>query len=103
MSPVLELTSNLIRRASLTPNDAGCQPLLAERLARAGFAIEHLRYGGVDNLFATHGPGDPVLVFLGHTAIVPPGPLDAWTSPPFEPTIRDGRLYGRGAADMKSG
>jgi len=103
VSPVVELTSELIRRASLTPADAGCQPLIAERLARAGFAIERLRYGDVDNLFATHGAGDPVLVFLGHTDIVPPGPLDAWTSAPFEPAIRDGRLYGRGAADMKSG
>ena len=103
MSPVVELTSELIRRASLTPADAGCQPLIAERLARAGFAIERLRYGDVDNLFATHGAGDPVLVFLGHTDIVPPGPLDAWTSAPFEPAIRGGRLYGRGAADMKSG
>lgn len=103
MSPILDLTADLIRRASLTPDDAGCQPLLAGRLARAGFAIEHLRYGDVDNLFATHGSGDPVLVFLGHTDVVPPGPLDAWTSPPFEPALRDGRLYGRGAADMKSG
>jgi len=103
VSPVVELTSELIRRASLTPADAGCQALIAERLARAGFAIERLRYGDVDNLFATHGAGDPVLVFLGHTDVVPPGPLDAWTSAPFEPAIRGGRLYGRGAADMKSG
>jgi succinyl-diaminopimelate desuccinylase len=103
MSAIVDLTSDLIRRASLTPDDAGCQPLIAERLTRAGFAIEHLRYGDVDNLFATHGAGDPVLVFLGHTDVVPPGPLDAWTSPPFDPTVRDGRLYGRGAADMKSG
>ncbi len=92
MSPVVELTSVLIRRASLTPDDAGCQRLLAERLARAGFAIEHLRYGDVDNLFATHGPGDTVLVFLDHTDVVPSGPLDAWTSPPFAPTLRGGRL-----------
>ena len=103
MSPILDLTADLIRRASLTPDDAGCQPLIAERLAGAGFAIERLRYGEVDNLFATHGACDPVLVFLGHTDVVPPGPLDAWTSPPFEPTLRYGRLYGRGAADMKSG
>jgi succinyl-diaminopimelate desuccinylase len=103
MSSIFDLTSELIRRASLTPDDAGCQPLIAARLERAGFAIEHLRYGDVDNLFATHGTGDPVLVFLGHTDVVPPGPLEAWASAPFEPTVRDGRLYGRGAADMKSG
>ena len=103
MSEILDLTCNLIRRTSLTPDDAGCQPLLAERLQRAGFKIEHLRYNDVDNLWATHGSGAPVLVFLGHTDVVPPGPLEQWTSPPFEPTLRDGRLYGRGAADMKSG
>ena len=103
MSPVVELTSDLVRRASVTPDDAGCQPLIASRLANAGFTIERLRYEDVDNLWATHGSGAPVLVFLGHTDVVPPGPLERWTSPPFEPTIRDGRLYGRGAADMKSG
>ena len=103
MTAILELTSELIRRASVTPDDAGCQVLIAERLARAGFAIERLRYGAVDNLWATHGSGDPVLVFLGHTDVVPSGPEADWSSPPFIPTIRDGRLYGRGAADMKSG
>jgi succinyl-diaminopimelate desuccinylase len=103
MSSVVDLTSDLIRRASVTPGDAGCQPLLASRLANAGFMIERLRYEDVDNLWATHGTGAPVLVFLGHTDVVPPGPLERWTSPPFEPTIRDGRLYGRGSADMKSG
>lgn len=103
MSAILDLTIDLVRRASLTPDDQGCQPLIAERLSRVGFTIEHLRYGDVDNLWATHGSGAPVLVFLGHTDVVPPGPLDQWTSPPFEPTIRDGKLYGRGTADMKSG
>ncbi len=102
MSEILDLTIDLVRRPSVTPDDQGCQKLLADRLARAGFTIEHLRYGEVDNLWATHGGGAPVLVFLGHTDVVPTGPLEKWTSPPFEPTIRDGRLYGRGAADMKS-
>ncbi|HEY0181100.1 MAG TPA: succinyl-diaminopimelate desuccinylase [Dokdonella sp.] len=101
MNPVLDLTCELIRRASVTPDDAGCQALLAARLARAGFALETMRHGEVDNLWAAHGSGAPVLVFLGHTDVVPSGPPSAWTSPPFEPTIRDGRLYGRGAADMK--
>ncbi|HET7299899.1 MAG TPA: succinyl-diaminopimelate desuccinylase [Oleiagrimonas sp.] len=104
MTPVLALAVELIRRHSVTPDDAGCQPLLAERLARAGFTIENLRFGKVDNLWATHGQGDgPTLVFLGHTDVVPSGPEDAWASLPFEPTIRDGVLYGRGAADMKGG
>lgn len=103
MSAVFDLACELIRRASVTPDDAGCQTLLAERLARRGFAIEHLRHGAVDNLWATHGRGGPVLVFLGHTDVVPSGPPEAWASPPFEPVVRDGRLYGRGAADMKSG
>ena len=104
MSDVLELLQELISRASVTPDDAGCQALIAERLGRAGFACEHLRYGEVDNLWATHGSGDgPVLVLLGHTDVVPPGPREAWASDPFRPEIRDGVLYGRGAADMKSG
>lgn len=103
MSDILDLTIDLVRRPSITPDDQGCQPLLAGRLARAGFAVEHLRYGDVDNLWATHGSGAPVLVLLGHTDVVPPGPIEEWTSPPFEPAIRDGKLYGRGAADMKSG
>jgi succinyl-diaminopimelate desuccinylase len=102
MSDVLDLTLELIRRRSVTPADAGCQPLLAERLARAGFAVEHLRHGEVDNLWATHGRGGPTLVFLGHTDVVPSGPEADWASPPFEPTVRDGHLYGRGAADMKA-
>jgi succinyl-diaminopimelate desuccinylase len=102
-SPVFDLTCELIRRVSVTPEDAGCQALVAARLAQAGFVIEHLRYGEVDNLWATHGNGSPVLVFLGHTDVVPSGPVEAWSSPPFEPVVREGKLYGRGAADMKSG
>jgi succinyl-diaminopimelate desuccinylase len=101
MSPVLELTHDLIRRRSVTPEDAGCLPLIATRLERLGFRIEHLRFGDVDNLWATHGDAGPVLAFLGHTDVVPSGPEDRWASPPFEPTERDGLLYGRGAADMK--
>jgi succinyl-diaminopimelate desuccinylase len=101
MSDVVDLTCELIRRASVSPEDAGCQDLIAARLAAAGFSIEHLPFGVVKNLWATHGDGRPVLALLGHTDVVPPGPPEAWTSPPFEPIIRDGALYGRGAADMK--
>ncbi|MEO6154793.1 MAG: succinyl-diaminopimelate desuccinylase [Thermomonas sp.] len=103
MSDVFDLACDLIARPSVTPEDAGCQALIAARLAAAGFVNEHLRLGEVDNLFATHGKGDgPVLVLLGHTDVVPPGPREAWASDPFMPEIRDGVLYGRGAADMKS-
>ncbi len=100
-SDVLQLASDLIARPSVTPDDAGCQALLGERLARAGFALERLRFGEVDNLWATHGSDGPLLVLLGHTDVVPPGPREAWASDPFAPTVRDGVLYGRGAADMK--
>ena len=101
MSAVLDLTCELIARPSVTPDDAGCQALLAARLKQAGFHCDHLRLGEVDNLWATHGSGAPVLVLLGHTDVVPTGPREAWTSDPFTPTIRDGVLYGRGTADMK--
>lgn len=104
MSETLELTKELIRRKSVTPDDAGCQRLLAARLAAAGFAAEHLRFGDVENLWALHRGGDgPLLVFAGHTDVVPPGPREKWASDPFEPVVRDGLLFGRGAADMKSG
>jgi succinyl-diaminopimelate desuccinylase len=104
MSATLELTKELIRRRSVTPDDAGCQALLAKRLAAAGFTIEHLRFGDVDNLWAVHrgGPG-PLLCFAGHTDVVPAGPREKWQSDPFEPVVKGGLLYGRGAADMKSG
>lgn len=102
MSDVLALACELIRRHSVTPDDAGCQPLIAAHLAAAGFAVESMRFGDVDNLWAVHGhEAGPTLVFLGHTDVVPTGPVDAWATPPFEPTLRDGVLYGRGAADMK--
>ncbi|MGH8190911.1 MAG: succinyl-diaminopimelate desuccinylase [Rhodanobacteraceae bacterium] len=103
MSEIFDLTCELIRRRSLTPDDAGCMALISGRLDRAGFRCEHLRYAEVSNLWATHGQAGPVLVFLGHVDVVPSGPEADWTSGPFEPTVRDGRLYGRGAADMKSG
>jgi succinyl-diaminopimelate desuccinylase len=101
MSEVVELACELIRRPSVTPEDGGCQALIAERLGAAGFAIEHLRIGDVDNLWATRGTDGPRLAFLGHTDVVPPGPRADWQSDPFAPEIRDGLLYGRGAADMK--
>lgn len=102
MDRTLELAMELIRQPSVTPHDAGCQDLIAERLAPVGFAIERLRFGEVDNLWARRGTAAPLVVFAGHTDVVPPGPLENWTSDPFEPAVRDGHLYGRGAADMKS-
>ena len=101
MNDVLALTCDLIARPSVTPEDAGCQQLIAGRLNAAGFNCEHLRLGEVDNLWATHGSGAPVLVLLGHTDVVPTGPVEAWASDPFKPEVRDGVLYGRGTADMK--
>lgn len=99
---VLELARELISRASVTPEDAGCQPLIAGRLEAAGMTVESIDVEDVRNLFARHGSGSPHLMLVGHTDVVPSGPEANWTSPPFEPEIRDGVLYGRGAADMKS-
>ena len=98
---VVALTRELIARPSVTPDDAGCQALIARRLTAAGFRCESLRFGDVDNLWAVHGVEGPTLVLLGHTDVVPPGPRETWSSDPFVPEIRDGVLYGRGAADMK--
>ena len=100
--PTIQLTSELIARPSVTPDDAGCQTLMAERLLALGFEIEHMPFGDVDNLWARRGTEGPVLCFAGHTDVVPPGNLDAWNTDPFEPVIKDGLLYGRGAADMKA-
>ena len=102
MNETLELAKELIARRSVTPEDSGCQALIAGRLAAAGFACEDVRCGDVSNLWARRGSARPLLCFAGHTDVVPPGPLSQWLSDPFVPTIRDGRLYGRGAADMKS-
>ncbi|MGD8407906.1 MAG: succinyl-diaminopimelate desuccinylase [Thiohalophilus sp.] len=102
MSDTLELARDLISRASVTPEDAGCQPLLGERLKAIGFALEPMRFEDVDNLWARRGANGPLFVFAGHTDVVPTGPEEQWQSPPFTPTITDGKLYGRGAADMKS-
>jgi len=101
MSDILDLARALIARPSVTPEDAGCQAMIGERLRSAGFAVASLRFGAVDNLWATHGSGAPVFCFLGHTDVVPSGPEASWSSPPFSPEIRGGALYGRGAADMK--
>jgi succinyl-diaminopimelate desuccinylase len=102
MSSTVDFAMELIGRESVTPEDSGCQQLIAKRLEAAGFAIEHLRYGEVDNLWARRGNAEPVFCFAGHTDVVPPGPEQEWESDPFEPVIRDGMLLGRGAADMKS-
>jgi succinyl-diaminopimelate desuccinylase len=103
MSQTLELTQALLALPSVTPTDGGCQDLIAGQLARAGFVIEHLPFGEVANLWARRGQGSPVFCFAGHTDVVPAGPREEWHSDPFEAQIRGGLLYGRGAADMKSG
>ncbi len=107
-SPTQALLEDLVRRPSITPDDAGCLDILSARLERLGFVLERMRFGKVDNLWAVregHGSGDAatLTVLAGHTDVVPTGPLEQWKSAPFEPTVRDGLLYGRGAADMKSG
>lgn len=103
MSDTLVLLKDLIRRASVTPKDEGCQDLLAARLVPLGFKAERLDFHDTQNIWLRRGSAKPLFVFLGHTDVVPPGPLEQWDSPPFEPTIRNGKLYGRGAADMKGG
>lgn len=103
MSEVLDLACALIERPSVTPEDAGCQDLIAEYLAPHGFVAESMPFAEVQNLWLRHGEGEPLLMFAGHTDVVPTGPLEQWSSDPFSPTIRDGLLYGRGAADMKGG
>ena len=101
MSEVVELTKELIKKKSITPLDEGCQDLVAARLEKAGFHVEHLPFGEVSNLWATYGKGEKTLALLGHTDVVPTGPIEKWTNDPFEPTENKGLLFGRGAADMK--
>jgi succinyl-diaminopimelate desuccinylase len=103
MSPTLALTAELLRRPSVSPEDHGCLDIIGTRFEALGFRNERLPYAPVDNLWATHGSGGPVLCFAGHTDVVPTGPREDWQTEPFEPVIRDGLLYGRGSADMKSG
>ena len=101
-SPTLDLARALIARPSVTPADAGCQELVGGRLRTLGFVLEPMRFGDVENLWARRGAASPLVVFAGHTDVVPAGPLDGWTSDPFAPTVRNATLYGRGAADMKT-
>ena len=100
--PTLALARQIIACHSVTPDDAGCMEIIADRLQPLGFSIEYINRNGVSNLWARRGTAKPLFVFAGHTDVVPTGPLDKWTSPPFAPEIRDGMLYGRGTADMKS-
>ncbi len=101
-TPTVSLACELIARPSVTPDDSGCLELIAARRAPLGFSCERIDVGGVSNQWARRGKERPIVCFAGHTDVVPTGPLEAWHSPPFEPTVRDGLLYGRGAADMKS-
>jgi succinyl-diaminopimelate desuccinylase len=101
--PSVILLNDLIRRASVTPDDAGCQDILAQRLEALGFHCESMRFGEVTNLWARRGSAAPVLCFAGHTDVVPPGPREDWDTDPFVPTVQDGLIFGRGSADMKSG
>ena len=100
-SPTVELAMQLVAQPSVTPKDAGCQAMMTERLQDCGFSIENLRFGDVDNFWAIHGTSGPIFCFAGHTDVVPAGPLESWSHPPFTPTIVEGQLYGRGSADMK--
>jgi succinyl-diaminopimelate desuccinylase len=100
-SDPIALACELVRRPSVTPDDAGCQALIADLLRAAGFSVEPLRFGAVDNLWARHGEARPMVVFAGHTDVVPPGPEAEWRVPPYAARIEDGMLKGRGAADMK--
>lgn len=97
----VDLAKKLIACPSVTPNESGCHGILSEILTGAGFAVEEISEGGVSNLWATHGSGGPLICFAGHIDVVPPGPIEAWQSDPFQPEIRNGMIYGRGAADMK--
>ena len=101
MSKTLDLTKELISKPSVTPNDMGCQDLISQRLKTLGFEVEQINFGEVSNLWATIGEGNKMLVLLGHTDVVPTGPIEQWDSDPFTATQREGLLYGRGVADMK--